>query len=284
MKKTSANAEFIAKIEKMNKQEVFDLLEEKVTEINETSDDEKKIELNVECAELCKKYNELSMLSVYGVCAKAEKPVLEFAQTYYYPTVSTKDELSEDLDNDGRKSTKVVRTINEGEKRLDLFDFLRWAEKCNKVVTAEKYWRSACEGTRNSIETEWKGFFNSTGESRKINVGTIKKNLQAMFDALIFIEAPSGKNAVIATGATARYLFGFANVRKDGRTKDGEIKINKTVLSTKQWVTLVMDALHETVKDKDYAPKEFLMEYGSEEKTKDGDATVTEATAEDMAK
>ena len=281
MKKTNANIEFLETIKKMNKQEIFDLLEEKVAEINETTDNDARVELNAECAELCKKYNELSMYSVYGECTKAQYPILQFAQTYYFPTVSVKDELVEDLDDEGRQITKVVRAINEGEKRLDLFDFLKWAEKGNKTVTAEKHWRSACDSTRNSIETEWKKIFSSDAENNKISFGKIKTNLQAMYDALLFIPSENGNNRVMATGAVARYLFGFANVRKDGRTKEGTIKITKSILSTKQWVTLVLDALHETVKDKDYAPKDLGLEYGSDEKDA---ATTTKATDEDMAK
>ena len=283
MKKTNVSAEFMAEIKKLTKQQVYDLLEEKVDAINDgIEDDELRMEVDAECKELCKKYNELSMLTIYGVCAKAEYPVLEFAQTYYYPTISTMDELAEEMDEVGKKHTFIVRRIDEGEKRLDLFDFLQWAEKCNKVVTAQKVWLSACNSTRNSIETEWKKVFSSDAENNKISFGKIKTNLQAMYDALLFIPSEKGNNRVMATGAVARYLFGFANTRKDGRTKDGDIKITKSILSTKQWVTLVMDALHETVKDKDYAPKDLGLEYGSDE---DGnDVVVTEATAEDMAK
>lgn len=260
---------FKAEIENLTKQEVYDLLDAKVVAINESNDPEEKAKLAEQCKVLCTKYNELSMLTVYGACAKAEKPVLEFAQTYYYPTVSTKDELAEDLTDDGRKIIKSVRTINEGEKRLDLFDFLKWAEKTNRTVTAEKHWKGACEETRNSIESEWKKIFSSGAENNKISFGKIKTNLQKMYDALLFIPSENGNNRVMATGAVARYLFGFANVRKDSRTKDGEIKITKSILSTRQWVTLVMDALHETVKDKDYAPNTLEFEYGSDEKSKD---------------
>lgn len=283
MKKKNVSAEFIAEIEKMNKQQVYDALNERVCAINEgIEDDELRVQYDAECKELCKKYNELSMLTVYGVCAKAEYPVLEFAQTYYFPTVKTIDELAEEVDETGKKHTFIVRKIEEGEKRLDLFDFLQWAEKCNKTVTAQKLWKGACNNTRNSIEAEWKKIFSSDAENNKVSFGKIKVNLQEMYDALLFIPSEKGNNRVMATGAVARYLFGFANTRKDGRTKEGTIKITKSVLSTRQWVTLVMDALHETVKDKDYAPKDLGLEYGYDEK--DNDMTVTEATAEDMEK
>lgn len=286
MKKNNVIAEFVTEIEKLTKEQVYDLLEEKVTAINEgIEDDDLRIKTDAECKELCKRYNELSMLTIYGICVKAKYPVLSFAQTYYFPTIKTTDKLTKELDEDtGKERRRIMRSIEEGEKRLDLFHFLEWAEGLNKKVTADKHWRVACNATRNSIESEWKKVFKSDAKNNEIGFGTIKKNLQEMYNALLFIPSEKGNNRVMATGAVARYLFGFANTRKDSRTKEGDIKITKSVLSTKQWVTLVLDALHETVKDKDYAPKDLGLEYGSDEEDKDGGVTVTKATAEDMAK
>ena len=265
MKKNLVSKEFKEKLETLTKEQAYALLEELVTAINDDeTTSEEKVKLNAECSEVCKAYNELSMLTVYGVCAKAEYPILEFAKTFYYPTVSTKDELGEEMGDDGKKHTFVTRKIETGEKRLDLFDFLVWAENCNKKVTADKIWRVACNSTRNSIENEWKKLYNSKGDTHKVNLKTIKDSLQKMYDALLFIPSENGNNRVMATGKIARMMFGFSNTTKDRRTKDGDIEIINSVLSNKQWIKLVMNALHLTVMDKDYAPNKVAIQYGSE--------------------
>lgn len=267
--------------ENMTMTEVYAKLDETVEVINETEDMNVKKELVEECAKLCTKYNELSMLSVYGKCAKAEMPIVEFAKTYYYETIKTEDNLVDDLDDDGRKKSVVLRSIVKSEKMLDLLDFLEWAEKANKTVTAQKAWRSAIVDARNSIETEWKKFFNSTGETYKVKIGEIKGILQKMFDALVFVPAPSGLNAVIANGKTARYAWGFANTRQSGR-KDGKIVINGRVLTSKQWSKLVMDILHMTVNGKDYV-MDYTILYGDEKPADETPAEAPKAEAEKPA-
>lgn len=277
MKTNEMMKSFKESIESFNKEQVLALLQEKIDMLNGDAVDEEgntitlttdeKNQLNSECIELCKKFNQLSKLAVFGECVKAEHPVMELAKTFFYPTVSTNDELGEELDEKGVRHTFVTRTIVDNEKKLDLFEFLTWAEKLNKKVTPGA-WKAPTIATRKAVEAEWRAFFNSTGETRTIKIGLIKKNLQSMFDALVYIPTPTGdKNCIVATSATARFIFGFANNCKSGR-KDGEIVISKSVLSDKTWVHLVMVALHETVKDKDYAPAELMVTYGSEEDEK----------------
>jgi hypothetical protein len=287
MRKTNVTAEFEEMVQKLTKDEAYDLLSEKVALINDgIEDDETRFRVNDECKLLCERYNELSMLTVYGVCAKAEYPILDFAKTFYFPTVKVTDEKGSDVDESGRERIVITRVIEEGEKRLDLFDFLQWAEKCNKTVTAQKNWKISCNSTRNSIEEEWKKLFASNGDTHKVSFKNIKANLQEMYDALLFIPSPSNNNRVMATNAMARYIFGFSNTTKDSRNKQGNVNFNDVVLSSKQWIKLVMNALHRTVQDKNYEPNDLGLKYGSEEATKgkNGKVNITAATAEDMTK
>lgn len=267
MKKNTikVSKDFVAEIQKMTKEQVYALLEEKVTAINEGVDDDMKHEIKAEIDELCKKYNELSKLTVFGVCAKAEYPVLDFAKTFYFPSVKTATELAEEIGDDGKKHTYAVLKIEEGKTRLDLFEFLTWAEKCNKQVTAQKNWRTPCRETRNSIVNEWQKFDKSNANDVKISKKIFQENLQKMYDALLFIPSPNNNNRVMATRAIAGKLFMFSNTAADKVNKDGEPNIDFKVMPEKQWIKITMYLLYLTVKDKDYAPNEVKVEFGFEE-------------------
>lgn len=256
MKKNTVKVseEFKAEIKKMTKEQVYELIEEKVTAINEGVEDELKIQYNAEIKELCQQYNELSKLTVFGECAKAEYPVLDFAKLFYYPSVKTTAELVEELGEDEKMHTRAVLRIEDGKTRLDLFEFLNWAEKCNKKVTSDKNWKTPCRITRNSIANEWKKILESNADSNKIPKKVLQENLQAMFDALLFIPSENGNNRVMATKKIAGLMFGFSNTTKDKVNEDGMPEIKWEVIPEKQWIKITMYLLHMTVKDKDFAP------------------------------
>jgi hypothetical protein len=256
MKKNAVKVseEFKAEIKKMTKEQVYAALEEKVTAINEGVDDELKIQYNAQITELCKQYNELSKLTVYAECAKTEYPVLDFAKLFYQPSVKPATELVEEMGDDDRMHTRAVLRIEEGKTRLDLFDFLAWAEKCNKKVTADKNWKTPCRITRNSIANEWKKILESNADSNKVPKKILQENLQAMFDALLFIPSENGNNRVMATKKIAGLMFGFSNTTKDKVNDEGMPDIRFEVIPEKQWIKMTMYLLHLTVKDKDYAP------------------------------
>ena len=270
MKKNNVEVskEFVSAIEKMTKDQVYTLLEEKVTMVNESDDlgnKEDRLILEAEIKKLCAKYNELSKLTVFGTCAKAEYPVLEFAKTFKYPSVKHATELGEEIGEDGKKHTFSVLKIKEESTNLDLFEFLQWAEKLNRQVTSQKNWRTPCRTTRNSIVNEWKRFDKSNTNSVKIDKKIFRENLQKMYDALLFIPSPNNNNRVMATQAIANKLFMFSNVARDKVNKDGDIVIDFAVMPEKQWIKLTMYLLHLTVKDKDYAPNEVEVKFNFEE-------------------
>lgn len=222
-----------------------------VDKYNEATDAIERVQLGVEHKNLVAEYNELSLLSAYAGFMKAEKPLVALAEAYYYETVSVKDNVHNEVDENGTQKSTVTRSVNEGCKKLDVTKFIEWTAERNKSVAAEKDWKAKMGAARNSIETEWKKFFATKGDSHAMSIGKAKKALQEMFDALVFIPSETGKNAIIANGDIAKWVLGFANSRKDSKT-DGVIAITGSVLPRATWNTLCLDILHKAVTNKSY--------------------------------
>ena len=105
----------------------------------------------------------------------------------------------------------------------------------------------------------------------------MKKALQDMVDALVFIPTESGRNAVLVKSDIAKAVFAFANSRKDG--------LQGNVLPGSTWKKLQMDVLHAVVEG-----KEYTITYGdpvaedAEEETVAEDAKANEDNAEAESK
>lgn len=236
--------------ENMTMDEIMAELEVKVSDYNLATTAEEKVDLTVECNALVEKYNELSLLHTYAECLKAELPIVALAKAYYYPIVKTKDAPHTEVVN-GKSKTTLTRSIQEGVKKMNLVKFLEWTEEGNKCAAASKTWRVPVSKARSVVTEQWVKFFASGKDSHSMSIGKTKKALQEMFDALVFIPTESGKNAVIATNSTAKYVLAFANKRNDSLV-DGNVKITGTILSQQTWATLLMDILHNTVENKEY--------------------------------
>ena len=172
------------------------------------------------------------------------------AKRYYYDTVSTKDAVHNEVEDGVQKST-VTRAVHDGCKKLNIVKFIEWTAERNKSVAADRLWKTKVEAARAVVEDEWKKFFASNGDSHSMSIGKTKKALQAMFDALVFVPAESGKNTLVANGDIAKWVLGFANSRKDSKV-DGNIVITGNVLPKATWGTLQLDILHKVVTDKKY--------------------------------
>lgn len=244
-------------------------LNESVDRYNDTTDAMERVQLAVEHKNLVQEYNQLSLLSAYAGFMAEEVPVLALARAYYYNTVSTKDNVHNEV-VDGVQTSTVTRSVNEGNKKLDVAKFIEWTAERNKSVAAQKDWKSKVAAARNSIETEWKKFFAAKGDSKAMSIGKAKKALQAMFDSIVFIPSETGKNAIIADGDIAKWVLGFANDRKDSKA-DGVVTITGNVLPAAKWNTLLLDILHKAVTGKTYD-----IVYGEPEE----DATPADADAE----
>lgn len=222
------------------------------------SDANTRVELALNHKKLVEEYNGLSLLNAYATCMKAEKPVIALAQMYYYDVISVKDNAHNEV-VDGAMQSSVTRSVNDSTKKLDVTKFIEWTEECNKSVAADKTWKVKMGAARNSIETEWKKFFTSKGDSPALSVGKTKKALQSMFDALVFVATETNKNAIIANGDIAKWVIAFANSRKDSKV-DGNINIVGSVLPKPTWNTLCLDVLHMAV-----TGKVFEITYGDPE-------------------
>lgn len=229
---------------------VLEELNASVDKYNESTDSMERVQLSVTHKNLTTEYNELSLLSAYAKFMAAEKPLVELANTYYYDTVSVKDNVHNEV-VDGVQKSSITRSVNEGCKKLDVTKFIEWTQEHNKSVAAEKDWKSKILAARNAVETEWKKFFAAKGDTHAMSVGKTKKALQAMFDSLVFVSSETGKNAIIANGDIAKWVLGFANNRKDSKV-DGNINITGNVLPRATWNTLLLDILHKAVTGKTF--------------------------------
>ena len=217
---------------------------------NLSTDAVERVNLTVKHKNLTQEYNDLSLLSAYAECMKADKPLMELAKRYYYNTVSVKDAVHNEVENGVQKSS-VTRSVQEGDKKFNVVKFIEWTAERNKSVAADKSWKSKMEAARAVVEGEWKKFFTSNGDTHSMSIGKTKKALQEMFDALLFVASESGKNAIIANGDVAKWVLGFANSRKDSKV-DGKITITGNVLPKATWGTLQLDILHKAVTDKTF--------------------------------
>lgn len=231
---------------------VLDELNASVDSYNLSTDARERNLLANDHKKLVAEYNELSMLSAYATCMKDKNPLVALAKAYYYDTVSVKDTPHNEVVDGVPKST-VTRSVQEGNKKLNLCKFIEWTEESNKSVAANKSWKSEMDKARVVVEGEWKAFFAANGDTHAMSIGKTKRALQAMFDSLVFIpcENSKDKNAVIADGDVAKWVLGFANNRKDSKI-DGVVTITGTILSKQTWATLQMDILHKAVTGKTY--------------------------------
>ena len=250
---------------------VYAELNASVDKYNLATDAAERVQLSVEHKNLVQEFNELSLLNAYAGFMQKEAPLVELAKTYYYPTVSVKDTVHNEV-VDGVQQSSVTRSVKDGDKKLDVVKFIDWTEERNKSVAAQKDWKSKVGAARNSIEAEWKKFFAAKGDSSAMSIGKAKKALQAMFDALVFIQSETGKNAVIANGDVAKWVLGFANSRKDAKV-DGAIAITGSVLPRATWNTLLLDILHKAVTGKTYDIIFGEPEENAEEATADEEAS-----------
>ena len=225
-------------------------LDASVDKYNLSTNAQERVQLAADHKKFVEEYNNLSMLSAYADCMKDENPLVALAKAYYYDTVSVKDAVHNEV-VDGVQTSSVTRSVQDGNKKLNIVKFIEWTEEHNKSIAAGKDWRTKMEAARAVVENEWKKFFAAKGDTHAVSIGKTKKALQDMFDSLVFIKTETGKNAVIANGDIAKWVIGFANSRKDSKA-DGKITITGNVLPKATWATLQMDILHKAVTGKTF--------------------------------
>lgn len=256
-------------IENMTMPEIINELNAIADKYNMTSDDAERLECVNTAKQCCDKYNELSMLTAYASFVADAQPIVAIAKAYNYSTVSAPAKPVTDVIN-GKTVVMMKMSIKtDGVKTHNLVKFLEWAESHNKKLTAAPTWRTAMNTARNTINGEWEKYLTSD-DGYKMSKTAIKKAVQALFDAFVFIKAEnSDKNAVVANGDIANFVLALA-AKCEKSIDNGEVKFTLEFLGKKTWQTIVFDILHMAVNGKSYdvvygEPEETAEEAEAEE-------------------
>ena len=71
--------------------ELMNELKDSVDKYNLSEDGKERLELTMYQEKLVQQYNELSLLTAYGICLKAELPLVHLVKTYDYEVVAIKN-------------------------------------------------------------------------------------------------------------------------------------------------------------------------------------------------
>lgn len=252
--------------EKRTMEVVLSEIKANITNFNLSANPVEKNKLELALKTLETEYNELSLLNTWTGFIAEENPMVAFAKAYDYPIVGHKD-VDHRETKDGVKTVVRTRVLDEAKTRiLNVSDFIEWTEERNASVAHDKNWRKAVNDARDSVIDQWKGFMAAKGDTRAVSIGKMKKALQTMVDALVFIEGAKGSNAIIVKSDVAKAVFALCNQRKDG--------LKGSIMPASVWKKMQVDVLHAAV-----AGKEFTINYGDEEDTEPVVEEKTEETA-----
>ena len=225
-------------------------LVDSVDKYNLSSNADERAELELTIKKLTEEWNELSLLTAYASFLDDAQPLVAFGKAYTYATIGAKDHPHKEVVN-GVKRTVHTLSVEDGVKQLSVTKFLNWAKESNKELATDKLWIEKWGAAREEVNKQWKRIFASKGEKSELKIGQMKRTLQALFDALVFIEAQggSGKNALVATGDMAKYALGLSNVRKvDLANKTQKVQN----MSSQLWEQIGMDIWHQVCANKTY--------------------------------
>lgn len=221
-----------------------------VDRYNLSSDNTERSDLEITMKNLVEEWNELSLLTAYASFVEDAQPLVAFGKAYTYATISTKDHPHKEVVG-GVKRTVHTLSVEDGVKQLSVTKFLNWAKESNRVLATDPLWLAKWNAAREEVNKQWKRVFAAKGENSELKIGQMKRTLQALFDALVFIEAAggSGKNALVADGDLAKYALGVSNERKvDLAAKT--LKVQN--MSSQKWEQIGMDIWHMVCSAKTY--------------------------------
>lgn len=249
-------------------------LDSAVVLYNATVDTTERANIEQYCDKCCEKYNELSLLSTYAACARAEMPIKALVEAFHYKKVSSANKPVKSV-VDGKTVVNIVRSVNETNGKLVLAKFLEWGADGNRNFAASNNWRSEVAKARKVIISEWEKFFKSNKDSHAMSIGKTKRAVQAMFDSLLFVKCEnSDKNAVIASGDIVKAMLAFANKLKVSIDDSGEVIFSGSCLSNSTWAEMQMVALNLAI-----SGKSIEIIYGDPEE--EADATTVKTVAAD---
>ena len=217
---------------------------------NESEDVAERVALKVTIDKLVEAYKTTSKLTEYAKCLEAENPMLAFIQKYQYPVVSATV----------KKGETDISLKTDGKAVFDLWDFVDWCAGRNQQITVALDWKSKANDARDILKSQAEKYIE---KGTKMDVGTLKKALQTMFDSIVMKPGKDGNNAVIATSKNVRTIHmtcGALNIKT----------FNAKFVAEKSWRAQVFAFLNRAVEGKD-----FTHTYGDE------DTATTEVVAEE---
>ena len=258
----------------MTMAEVLDALNTAVDSYNEsnsvlTEDNIKK---------LVDQYAEMSKLTAYAEALKAEIPVSAIIKKHHYRTYSVQYKPIIDI-VDGKTVAKKVGSVKAGNKNVDLFDFIAWAEAKNKKVAADPMWKSKLNIQRDVI---CKAFDKAVANKGEFKVSKTMANnvLQAVFDAIIFVPGASGKNAVFPNDDCKNLIITCGAEYKETINDSDDVDTSLNFFKDKKWRSLIQSALFLVLKDKTLTISFGDPEAEANGETANSEEATTEATAE----
>lgn len=239
----------------------MDMLKDTVQKHNDTKDAHERAKLKIEADKIVEAYNITSLQTAYANVLEQENPMLAFIKKYQYPVVKvgTSKETSDlEVKDSNTKGEPLTEVFN-------LWDFVAYCEDLNKQVTVALDWKSkaaaACEILKTQVQE-----YNDNGTP--MGVIKLQTAIQAMFDSIVKVTTPTGKNAVIVKAKEIRIM----------QTSCGSMDVKKFVAkyaSAKTWQKQTFALLHGAVEG-----KEFTCIYGDPDDEKKTETTTEEKTEE----
>ena len=267
--------------EGMTLAEVKSKIVEMVNTYNKSTDPAERATIQVQSADFVKAYNELSKLNLYSKAMAAKipedkdhpdrKPTDEekaacklsfLIKTHHYGKADIKFEQSVAFDENKRAVSSVTASCSfDGTTTADMFDFIEWAEKANKKVTASGNWKVLTAVERERLNDEFRKS-NASETEHKISKRTANDVLQKCFDALIFVPGGSGKNAIFPNTDCKNLIVNCGAEYKEKIKDDNDVDCGMTFYARKRWQNNIQRALYLILKN-----KKITYSYGDPEDT-----------------
>lgn len=257
----------------MTMSEVLDALNAAVDSHNVATDSSSKVTAKDKIKKLSEQYNEMAKLTAYAEALKAEIPVSAIVKKHHYSTRTVQYKPIIDI-VEGKPVAKEVASVKTGNKNVDLFDFIAWAEAKNKKVTAETNWKSVMNAQREII---CKAFDKAVSHDSDYNVSKTMANdvLQAVFNAIIFVPGESGKNSVFPNKDCKNLIIACGAEYKETITDTDDVNAGLHFLKDKKWKSLVQSALFLVLQN-----KTLTISFGDPE-AEANEAAVTDGNSEE---
>ena len=206
------------------------------------------VKLEVKARDLVADYNKAALVAAYSRLIKEENPVMSIVKEHFYATLSVKFSVVDDTTKDGKVIAVKVASIENTTKYYDLFDFLDWAGKRNKKLTADPLYKGKVVDAQEKLNKRFSAMMQAE-KTCTISKTLVNDALQSVFDSILFIAGEKGNNAIHPTKDGINIVIvTAADLKKN--IEDGKVKFNLSFLSSRKWKSIIFDALHLAVTGK----------------------------------